>query len=199
MDDLSTSSDQSTSLSVERIYSSRLLLTRCEELDLSFVVYCTNSEEANGRFLSTEPTNLVQVRQKFADHYYWNDDSKTYIIKSKADNKRLGIIRYWRNSAEPFTALYAVKIAIPDQRNLGYGTEAQAIFVKCLFDYFHFTCVEVHTDFDNDAQRRCLEKIGFRLKDTETYVDIDVQRTGRLYQMNRDEYQAIEQYREYNA
>jgi len=49
----------------------------------------------------------------------------------------------------------------PEARGRGVGVEAQAALVGLLFRHTHSNRVEAHTDVDNVAEQRALEKVGF--------------------------------------
>jgi RimJ/RimL family protein N-acetyltransferase len=49
----------------------------------------------------------------------------------------------------------------PDFRGQGYGTEAQRLVARWLFDNTDLNRVEASTDVENVAEQRALEKAGF--------------------------------------
>jgi len=78
----------------------------------------------------------------------------------------------------------AVKIADPEQRNKGYGTEAQKYLIIHLFSRLKARSVEMYTDINNRPQQRCLTKLGFELVETLNYDDHQVKRVGHLFRMD---------------
>jgi RimJ/RimL family protein N-acetyltransferase len=147
-----------------------------------------NDAEAHGRFLSTSHLSQQEIAHRVRNGTFWNDDSKTFIIKLKRDLTRIGVIHYWFRPEDRQVATYSVQIALPEQRNLGYGTEAQLSVIQMLFTQSRINAVEIYTDTENLPERRVLEKLGFRIRQTETYRDLDIERTGHLFCLHRDVY-----------
>ena len=169
-----------------RIVTERLVLSRLEEMDVSFLAFCINDADAHGSFLSSRRLTKEEIIERFNLGAYWNDDSKTYIIKLRNDRTRIGIIHYWLKPDDHQIATYAVQIALSTQRNLGYGTEAQLAMTRMLFTQSRIKAIEIYTDMQNLPEIRVLEKLGFALQQTETYTDLDIERTGHLFQLRRD-------------
>jgi RimJ/RimL family protein N-acetyltransferase len=173
------------------LYTNRLILSRVDKLDLGFLSYCLNAPEAHGAFLSTTSIDPKEIEERFVRGAYWNEDSRTFIIKLKQNRIRIGMFHYWTKPNDRLTARYTIQIAVSEHRNLGYGTEAQLAFINALFLQTHLMNVEVYTDMSNKAEVRCLDKLGFRHCDTKTYMDMEVERTGNLYRLTRDEYRQM--------
>ena len=95
----------------------------------------------------------------------------------------LGTIQYWMRPEDPNTAVMALKLANPELRGKGYGTEAQKYLILFLFDRLNIRRVEMYTDINNQAQQRCLQKLGFELIQALPYTDQQVQRQGYLYRL----------------
>ena len=178
------------------IYTHRLVLTRVEKLDLGFLSYCLSSEEAHGAFLSTAAVEPEVVKERFRSGAYWNDDSKTFIVKLKEDQTRLGLFHFWTKADDRSTVRYTIQIAATDHRNLGYGTEAQHAAINALFRQTSIENVEVYTDMNNAAEVRSLEKLGFRYCESKPYFDVDIERTGNLYRLTRAEFLQAESLRQ---
>ena len=176
------------------IYTEQLVLTQVEKLDVGFLSYCLSSSEARGPFLSATPIEPWRVEKKRLSGAYWNDDSKTFIIKLKKAQTRIGIFHYWIKPNDRSTAMYAVQIAVAEQRNLGYGTEVQLAAIKSLFRIPSIENIEVYTDMNNLAEVRCLEKLGFRYCESKTYLDMNIERTGNLYRLTRTDRQKMESF-----
>ncbi len=172
---------------LEIIYSSRLILQRFNKQHMDFIISCSNMPEAAGDFMSQEQLTVKMFEQRFVDHFYWNEKAKSYIVSIK-EGELIGLIRFWQKATDAYTALIAVQICLPEKRKKGFGTEAQIVLVKRLFDCCHYKQVEMYTDLKNIAQQRCLDKLGFRFIDVETYNDHGLQRNGKLYRLTRHEY-----------
>ena len=156
----------------------------------------SSSAEACGQYLSRENHTTEECYEKYCNHYFWNRESKTYLIELKTD-ERIGVIRYWSKPEDELAAMISVKIARPEFRKRGFGTEAQIILVKHLFDVCGFAKLEMYTDIDNIAQQKCLEKLGFDFGEIVTYPDVDVIRTGKRYHLTFTKYREHPIYRYY--
>lgn len=183
----------------DQLFTPRLCLRRIQEEDLPLLVSWSQSVTANGPYLSPENLHLQQAAVQIQAGAYWNDEEKLFLIVHRQSNEPLGTIHYWRPAGrEKTVAALALKIALPDQRSKGYGTEAQKYMISYLFDRAGMEQVEMHTDIDNTIQQRCLRKLGFELVGSLTYSDQQVQRIGHLYRLTRTGYasQPIYQYHE---
>ena len=176
----------------QNIYTERLILAQVEKLDLGFLSYCLSAPDAHGSFLSPTVVTPAVVEKRFLSGAYWNDDSKTFIVKLKRDRTRIGMFHFWVKPDDLSTAMYTIQIAVPEHRNLGYGTEVQLAAVNALFHQTHIETIEVYTDMNNMAEVRSLEKLGFRYCESKNYLDMDVERTGNLYRLTRGEYLQME-------
>ena len=174
------------------IYSERLILMQMEKLDVGFLSYCLSDPDAHGAFLSTAAVDPKTVESRFLSGAYWNDESKLYIVKLKDEQTRIGMFHVWAKPAHRATAMYTIQIAVVEHRNLGYGTEVQLAAVNAVFHDAQFDAVEVYTDINNLAEIRCLEKLGFRYCESKPYTDMNVERTGNLYRLTREEYLQME-------
>lgn len=171
----------------EKMYTNRLLLRRLSREDLVTLCSWSNSTDAYGSYLSPEQLDLGDVEQKYDSGMFWNDSEKLFLIETKK-SFAIGTIHYWMPADKMDTATVAIKIAEPDERNKGYGTEAQKSLLIYLFEKVKLKCVEMYTDLDNLAQQRCLRKLGFSLMETLTYDDRGIRRTGNLYRICRAQY-----------
>ena len=171
----------------EKIFSNRLLLRKLESDDLDILLNWSRNTDAYGDFLSPELLEREEVEQKFKAGLFWNYGEKLFLIEKK-EGHPIGTIHYWIPADKIDTAVAAVKIAEPAERNKGYGTEAQKFLVMYLFEKIKLQSIEMYTDLDNLAQQRCLRKLGFSLIETLTYDDRGIRRTGNLYRIDSSEY-----------
>ena len=174
-----------------KIFTQRLVLSKVKEMDIPFLAYCLNEDEAHGRFLSSNKLLETEVAHRVRTGAYWNEDSKTYIIKLRDDATRIGIIHYWLKSDDRQIATYSVQIALPEKRNLGYGSEAQLALIRMLFVTSRITAVEIYTDTQNLVEAHVLEKLGFQIQQTRTYIDVDVERTGHVFFLPRETFESV--------
>jgi len=176
------------SLFGDQLFTPRLCLRRVQEGDLAQVVDWSHSIDAYGGYLSPENLQIEQVRRQLQACVFWNDQEKLFLIDLREENKALGTIHYWQPAGREKIAAMALKIALPDERGKGYGTEAQKYLISYLFERAGKEQVEMHTDIDNTIQQRSLHKLGFELVDSLSYTDQQVQRIGHLYRLTKTGY-----------
>jgi len=154
-----------------------------EAEDLPLFVLWSNSREAYGSYLTPERLMDVEALDLLESGLFWNVTSRTYFIVLR-QGPPIGTIHFWLRPEKRGTAVVALKIALPEYRSKGYGTEAQKFLIMYLFERMEMQWVELYTDIDNRAQQRCLQKLGFEIADTLTYEDQKVIRTGHLYRLD---------------
>lgn len=182
---------------VDKVFGKRIVLRKIKERDLPILIEWTNSSEACGQYLSQEKFTREECYQKFHNNYFWNKQSKMYLIELKDNGKELGIIHYWTKPEDESTAMISVRIACPEFRRKGYGTETQIILIKHLFDIYKFAKIEMYTDIDNIPQHKCLDRLGFDFIEATTYIDGAISRTGKRYLLAVAQYKALPIYRYY--
>lgn len=173
---------------MDQIFTERLCLRKVGEEDLLLLSQWSSSKEAHGDFLSPENHSYQDCYERWQNNSYWNDHSKTLIMEHKEKQQPVGTIRCWQKANDYRTSMVALKVAEPHFRGQGLGTEAQRGLIHHLFTKENYQAVEMFTDIDNVPEQRCLSKLGFTLIDIQSYEDQKVQRQGRLYRLNRDDY-----------
>lgn len=172
-----------------QVFTKRLRLRRIEEGDLQLISDWCCSQDAHGDFLTPENRCYQECHDLWVNNSFWNDRSKTLIIELKEQSRSVGTIRYWEKQNDNRTALVALKVALPELRGQGIGTEAQLGLINFLFKQMRYQAVEMFTDIDNVPEQRCLEKLGFTFVNVQTYDDHDLERQGRLYRLTSEEYE----------
>lgn len=170
-------------LLTEQLYTRRLLLRRIRETDLPLILAWSNSKTAFGQYLTPECYEPASLSDHFRGNAFWNRHDKTFLIETRQTGKPIGTIHYWLRQSQADTAVISVKIAVPQERCQGYGTEAQKFLIIHLFKQVGVKKVEMYTDIDNLPQQRCLKKLGFTISDSLTYEDCNVVRTGFLFRI----------------
>lgn len=182
-------------LTIEKLFTSRLLLRRVEPDDVDLLVSWSKSAESCGDYLSPEEYEPDQLQQQLTSGVFWNEKEKLFIIQKKEDNRPIGTIHFWQPTGKPETRVVALKVAETAERNKGYGTEAQKFLMIYLFDRMGIKKVEMYTDINNLPQQRCLKKLGFELVESLHYDDQKKLRTGNLYRLGFDRYSTEPIYR----
>lgn len=170
-------------------------MRRISEDDLSLILAWSNSNAAFGSYLTPDRYTRQRLDEQFAGGALWRNGDKTFLIEKRQCATPIGTIHYWLRQTQPETAMFSVKIAEPEQRGHGYGTEAQKFLIIHLFEQARIKSVEMFTDINNAAQQRCLSKLGFTIIDSQTYDDHQVVRTGYLFQLGYQDYQQKAIYR----
>lgn len=174
---------------MENFFTYRLNMRPITEADLSLLQQWSNSPDSYGDHLSMESWSIEECRAKLQNACFWSDASKTYLMALKTDLQPIGTLRYWRKPETPTTAMIALKVAVPEHRGKGYGTEAQKGLCRELFNKYHIQTIDVFTAMDNIPEQRCLEKLDFTFLDFESYQDQGLERQGKLYRLTRARYQ----------
>ncbi len=165
-------------------YSRRIFLQRVEEEDLADIARWSNSVEAYGKYLTPEKCSIEELKKQLSEEYFWNDTSKTFVIKLR-DNKSIGTIHYWFRADDKSTAVVSVKIAVKEIRGQGFGYEAQKAMVIYLFTREPARQIEMYTDLDNIPEQKCLTKLGFEFITSLSYQDNGITRQGNLYRLTK--------------
>jgi RimJ/RimL family protein N-acetyltransferase len=171
----------------DRIYTIRLQLRRIGAEDLALLAEWSNDPVAYGNYLTPENQSIDQLSVQLGAGVLWTKRNKTFLIELR-DGTPIGTVHYWIRPEEPGTAVIAIKIARPELRGKGYGTEAQKYLILFLFNRLNIRQVEMYTDVNNIAQQRCLQKLGFEHIQALPYADQQVQRIGYLYRLGRQRF-----------
>ncbi len=179
---------------MDKIFSNRLVIRRMEKADLPMFSQWSVSPEAHGEYLTIHKFSLKECLEKFENDYFWNDNSKTFIIALR-DGQAIGTLHYWKNIAKIVRAVVTVKITLKEVRGKGYGTEAQKILINYLFQREKFDVVDMYTDLDNFAEQRCLAKLGFELVESLNFDDHGISRLGNLYRLTKEKHNDLAIYK----
>jgi len=182
----------------DRIFTIRLQLRRIEATDLQLLAEWSNDSRAYGNYLPPENFSVDQLGDQLSAGILWAECNKTFLVELR-DGTPIGTVHYWLRSEDPGTAVIAVKVARPEERCKGYGTEIQKYLILFLFNRLDIRQVEMYTDVNNIAQQRCLQKLGFELTQSLPYADQQVQRIGYLYRLGRQRFTCEPFYRHHYA
>lgn len=177
------------SLYGDTLYTRRLALSKIQETDIPTIVAWSKSKTACSPYLTPERYDAEQMRNQIASNIFWNDKEKLFLVKTKEDGRPIGTAHYWQPAGSGDTVFMALKIAVPEERDKGYGTEIQKFLIIYILDRLPVTSIEMYTDVNNTAQQRCLSKLGFELIESLTYDDRHEKRTGHLFRLTAEKYQ----------
>lgn len=176
------------SLYGDKLFTRRLILRKIQEKDIPILVDWSHSESACGAYLSPGGHSVEQMRQRLQSGVFWNDMEKMFFVELKENGNPLGTAHYWQSPGHRNTLAMALKVAIPEERGKGYGTEIQKFIIMSVFDRLSTVVIEMHTDVNNFAQQRCLRKLGFELIESLVYDDQQEKRTGHLFRLTAEQY-----------
>ena len=176
------------SLYGDKLFTRRLTLTRIQEDDLEEIVNWSRSQTACGPYLTPENYDVEQIRSQVKSGVFWSDREKMFLVETKKDGKRIGTAHYWQPSGSQNRITMALKVALPEERGKGFGTEIQKFLIIHIFDRLFVQSIEMYTDINNTAQQRCLKKLGFELVESLTYDDQREKRTGLLFRLTQEQY-----------
>lgn len=114
-----------------------------------------------GEFFPTTLHPLAEVRKRFGDSGWWDDEQGHMLVTAK-DGRKLGHIFCFK--VDPFRKVYEVGYNIfqPADRRQGVMSEALRIFSAYLFEVRSIPRLQVMVAVGNAASRRIAEKCGFR-------------------------------------
>lgn len=176
------------SLYGETLFTRRLSLAKIQEENLENIVKWSHSEEACGAYLTPEKYNLEQVTNQLKSGVFWSSREKMFFVAAKEDGRAIGTAHYWQPTGSGSNITMALKVAVPEERGKGYGTEIQKFIIMHIFDSLPVERIEMYTDINNSAQQRCLKKLGFELMESLLYDDQQQKRTGHLFQLTAKQY-----------
>lgn len=172
----------------DTLFTRRLSLSKIQEKHLPSIVAWSHSETACGAYLSPEKYDIEQMRSQIQSGVFWGDKEKMFFVETKEDGRPIGTAHFWQPTGGGNRITMALKVALPEERGKGYGTEIQKFLIIHIFDRLTIEAIEMYTDINNTAQQRCLKKLGFELIESLIYDDQQEKRTGLLYRLTAEQY-----------
>lgn len=176
------------SLYGDKLFTRRLILAKLQDSDIATLICWSNSDKACGPYLTPEQYNHEQMQTQLATGAFWSQQEKLFLVSTKNEQKAIGTAHYWQHSPGKKSVTLALKVALPEERGKGYGTEIQKFLIMYVFDRLALDSIEMYTDINNIPQQRCLKKLGFELCESLTYDDLHIKRTGHRYSLSVDQY-----------
>jgi RimJ/RimL family protein N-acetyltransferase len=141
--------------------SDEVTLRPAVEEHLTVLERIRTDPEAMGPFQWYGWRNPTRLRRRWADDGLLGDDGGLLVVVRAADV--LGFVS-WRSEVTSIAShCWNIGIGLlPEFHGHGYGTQAQRLLVRYLFAHTQVQRIEAETDVDNVAERRALEKAGFR-------------------------------------
>jgi RimJ/RimL family protein N-acetyltransferase len=131
-----------------------------DEDDLPFLHRLTSDPDHTGEFQWYGWQSPQRLRERWQDNGMLGDDGGILIIADGDD--RAGFVSWRKQIANRASFYWSIGLIVtPGFRGKGYGTEAQRLLVRYLFDHTTANRIEADTEIDNVAEQRALEKAGF--------------------------------------
>lgn len=179
----------------DNLFTRRLVLRKLQLADVPLIVEWSHSPSACGEYLTPGRQDLEHTRWQVQTGGLWSDLEKMFLVETKEGNRPIGTAHYWLVPGGRNAVAMALKIAVPEERGKGYGTEIQKFLILHIFDCLSVNVVEMYTDINNFPQQRCLAKLGFELIESLVYDDHAEKRTGYLYRLSRDCFRSLPIYK----
>src|SRR5690606_19047284 len=116
---------------------------------------------AFGEYDEEPRLSLEVIRHRWMTGAYRNDSRATWIIWHRGE--RAGYCNFILHPWDEWVAVVGVILAVPELRGRGIGTEVHRLLVSEVFNaHPGVEKIEAVTDVENAAERRVLEKNGFK-------------------------------------
>jgi RimJ/RimL family protein N-acetyltransferase len=122
-----------------------------------------NDPDYNGPFGTYAFEAAGSTRRRFEQDGYLSHDHGRLVVVAKS-GEVVGLVSYIVvfHGPPPANRVYNIGIDIdPPQRRRGYGSDAQALLARYLFETYAVERVEASTDIENIPEQRALERAGF--------------------------------------
>jgi RimJ/RimL family protein N-acetyltransferase len=131
-----------------------------EEGDLPFLYRLTSDPDSTGEFQWYGFQNPHRMRGRWDDNGLLGDDGGIMIIANGDD--RLGFVSWSKQVLNRAGHHWSMGLIVaPEHRGRGFGTQAQKVLARYLFDHSTVNRIEASTEIANVAEQRALEKAGF--------------------------------------
>jgi RimJ/RimL family protein N-acetyltransferase len=135
-------------------------LRAVDEDDLPFLHKLTSDPDHTGLHQWYGWQNPHRLRRRWEDDGLVGDEGGVLIITK--DDDQAGFVSWRKQLASRASFSWAMGLIVaPEFRGKGYGTEAQKLIVRYLFDHTTVNRIEASTEIGNLAEQRALEKAGF--------------------------------------
>lgn len=130
------------------------------EDDLRWLVSMRNDPDALGPHEWHGWRDPHRVRRQWEESGLLGENGGLLIVIGDTD--RAGFVSWRSVTTGPIAVSWEIGISLAEQfRGRGYGTAAQRLLVRYLFDHTHVNRVAAVTEITNVAEQRALEKAGF--------------------------------------
>lgn len=169
------------------------------EADLPLLSRWTREDHDSPEWFQRRIESETETRDRFStDSGFWSTDRGRLMIeplrrRRGASPGSAGFITFWR-PAPSISDAYEIGIYLSiSHRRGGYGTEAQSLLARFLFENRPTGRVQATTAVENTSERAALEKAGFRVEGVlrDWFWAGGRRRDAALYSMTRQEWEAI--------
>lgn len=145
------------------IHGERVLIRPVERGDLTLLDAWANDVAANGEYNTFGLRPMNGMEGPFSQTGLLDDRSASLVVATLSGTQ-IGTMSYHQQRYGPNTGSIAYMIGLSiaaSERGKGYGSEAQRLLARYLFDTYPIARVEASTDITNIPEQRALEKAGF--------------------------------------
>ncbi|MER6944343.1 GNAT family protein [Nonomuraea sp. NPDC000554] len=130
------------------------------EEDVAFLNHLTNAPDGAGEHQWFGWHNPHRHRERWEADGLLNDDGGVLLVIAGGD--RAGLVSWRKERAGRVSYYWEIGLILaPGFRGKGYGTRAQQLLVRYLFDHSPVNRIQAATEITNVAEQRALEKAGF--------------------------------------
>jgi RimJ/RimL family protein N-acetyltransferase len=135
-------------------------LRAVDEADLPFLHHLSGDPDRCGEFQWYGWHNPHRLRRRWEEDGMLGDEGGNLLIVDEQD--LVGFVAWRKNIANLASYYWEMGLIVaPEFRGKGYGTQAQKLLVRYLFDHTTVNRIQASTEIDNVAEQRALEKAGF--------------------------------------
>jgi RimJ/RimL family protein N-acetyltransferase len=130
------------------------------EADLPLLYHLTSDPEGSGEHQWYGWQNPHRHRKRWEEDGMLGEDGSTLLVGKGAE--RIGLVAWRKQVTTSVSYCWEIGLVLaPEFRGRGYGTEAQKLLVRYLFDHTTVHRIQAGTEVTNVAEQRALEKAGF--------------------------------------
>ena len=131
--------------------------------DVDHLERVANDATYNGPFATYVLSAAGDMRRRFdVDGYLTHEHGRLVVVDKSGTLVGRVSYRAVSHGPPPSSLAYNIGVIIdPAFRQRGYGTDAQSVLARYLFDTYTVERVEASTDVENTGEQRALERAGF--------------------------------------
>ncbi|MEO3874297.1 GNAT family protein [Nonomuraea sp. B12E4] len=131
-----------------------------KERDLPFLHRLTSEPDSTGEFQWYGWQDPHRMRRRWEEDGWLGEDGGILIIAHAEES--VGFVSWSKQVANRASYFWTMGLIVaPEFRGQGYGTQAQRLIARYLFEHTTANRIAAATEITNVAEQRALEKAGF--------------------------------------